>query len=229
MTLKFDADLFRIVFAAASTEETRYYLNGVNVEPHPSGVGVILVATDGHRLIAAYDETGTADAPAIIRLDKAALRLCKAERDQTRTIIVEGSDARIMDAPTGDEHGREIGLAYDVVIYGTFPDWRRVLPAPAADNKRVNDAFDSSLLAAMAAAGADFLASKARQDNVRGRVTAPAMRVVSTMVGSPALICWRGVDNAFGVLMPMRSDVPDALPPFMAAPAPVAAKVEVAA
>ena len=39
----------RAVLVAVSTEETRYYLNGINLEFTPDGV--IMAATDGHRMI----------------------------------------------------------------------------------------------------------------------------------------------------------------------------------
>lgn len=48
---------FAAAYVFASTEETRYYLNGVLVEPHPDG-GVLLVATDGHRMVAIKDDEG---------------------------------------------------------------------------------------------------------------------------------------------------------------------------
>lgn len=39
----------RAVLVAVSTEETRYYLNGINLEFTPDGV--TMAATDGHRMI----------------------------------------------------------------------------------------------------------------------------------------------------------------------------------
>lgn len=51
------ADLFRRTMMAQSTEETRYYLNGVRIEPCPEG-GVLLIATDGHRLLVFRDADG---------------------------------------------------------------------------------------------------------------------------------------------------------------------------
>lgn len=56
MNMTCNADLFRIAYSCVSTEETRYYLNGVHLEPHPCG-GAFMVATDGHRLIVVHDES----------------------------------------------------------------------------------------------------------------------------------------------------------------------------
>jgi len=58
-TLKIDH--LKAVFNAVSTEETRYYLCGVQVEINAKGT--TLVATNGHMLLAAHDETNTLDEP----------------------------------------------------------------------------------------------------------------------------------------------------------------------
>ena len=41
-------DVLRAALVCVSTEETRYYLRGVHVEPDADDV--VLVSTDGHRL-----------------------------------------------------------------------------------------------------------------------------------------------------------------------------------
>ena len=62
-----DADLFMRVRRAIGTEETRYYLTGVHVEPAPGG-GALMVATDGRVMLVARDPHGVAPAPAIVQL-----------------------------------------------------------------------------------------------------------------------------------------------------------------
>ena len=61
-------DYLRAVSYSVSKETYRYYLQGIYVEPHPV-CGVILVATDGHRLTAFYDRDGYAVRPAILSAD----------------------------------------------------------------------------------------------------------------------------------------------------------------
>jgi hypothetical protein len=39
---------------AVSTEKTRYYLNGIYIDPHKDG-GAVMTATDGHKLVSIYD------------------------------------------------------------------------------------------------------------------------------------------------------------------------------
>ena len=62
-----DADLFMRVRRAIGTEETRYYLTGVHVEPAPGG-GALMVATDGRVMLVARDPHGFVPAPAIVQL-----------------------------------------------------------------------------------------------------------------------------------------------------------------
>src|SRR5450759_523711 len=62
---------FRAANECRSTEETRYYLNGVYIAPHPDK-GVILTATDGHRLISLHDEAGKCSAAKIVNIDPQA-------------------------------------------------------------------------------------------------------------------------------------------------------------
>ena len=62
-----DADLFMRVRRAIGTEEIRYYLTGVHVEPAPGG-GALMVATDGRVMLVARDPNGVAPASAIVQL-----------------------------------------------------------------------------------------------------------------------------------------------------------------
>lgn len=55
------ARVFGAALLAVSTEETRFYLNGVYVSPCAAG-GVTAVATNGHLLVAIHDPSGEANA-----------------------------------------------------------------------------------------------------------------------------------------------------------------------
>ena len=78
--IRVNANLFRLAQMTVSTEETRYYLNGIFIQPH-AVQGVLLVSTDGHRMTVIHDETGHADQSAIVRLSPEALKLCKLSKD----------------------------------------------------------------------------------------------------------------------------------------------------
>src|SRR5690554_1106144 len=89
-----DASLFRVAAMFQSTEETRYYLNGVHIEQHQDE-GVFLVATDGHRLLVAHDVSGKIDGgTAIVHLGKDQLKACKEGRGETVPRRIVATDAK---------------------------------------------------------------------------------------------------------------------------------------
>ena len=110
---------------AISTEETRYYLNGVYMHVSESEDGPVLrcVATDGHRLarVDAPLPDGAADMPGIIVPRKTVNELRKLLDDDEAQIAVSVSETKVRFATP------EIMLT-SKVIDGTFPDYSRVIP-----------------------------------------------------------------------------------------------------
>lgn len=110
---------------AMSSEETRYYLNGIYFHATAEDGAPVLraVATDGHRL--ARMETpqpdGAADMPGVIVPRKGVTELHKLIEDNEVDIAVTLSDTKIR-------------FAFDDVVLtsklidGTFPDYQRVIP-----------------------------------------------------------------------------------------------------
>ncbi|MCV6823053.1 MULTISPECIES: DNA polymerase III subunit beta [Halocynthiibacter] len=111
---------------AISTEETRYYLNGVFMHIADAEGGKVLrcVATDGHRLarIDADLPEGAADMPGVIVPRKTVGELRKLLEDDDVQIAVSVSETKVRFATP------EITLT-SKVIDGTFPDYTRVIPA----------------------------------------------------------------------------------------------------
>ncbi|ARO15388.1 DNA polymerase III subunit beta [Ketogulonicigenium robustum] len=110
---------------AISTEETRYYLNGVYFHIATTEEGPVLraVATDGHRLarVDAALPDGAAGMPGVIVPRKTVGELRKLLEDDNALIAVSVSETKIRFAtPT-------ITLT-SKVIDGTFPDYTRVIP-----------------------------------------------------------------------------------------------------
>lgn len=108
------------VLWAASTEETRYYLNGLFL--HPEAGRTALVATDGYVLVRA--EIGIehpADAPEVI-LARKFCRLLLALAEGVKGPAHLAWDTGKIRAEIGDQ----VLLAKH--IHGTFPDYRRVIP-----------------------------------------------------------------------------------------------------
>ncbi|SEN80874.1 DNA polymerase III, beta subunit [Paracoccus alcaliphilus] len=112
---------------AISTEETRYYLNGVymHVAQSEDGSPVLrCVATDGHRLarIDAPLPDGAQDMPGVIVPRKTVAELRKLLDEDDADIAVSISETKVRFATA------ELTLT-SKVIDGTFPDYSRVIPA----------------------------------------------------------------------------------------------------
>jgi DNA polymerase-3 subunit beta len=110
---------------AISTEETRYYLNGIYVHTIDVGGATMLraVATDGHRL--ARVETpapdGSSGIPGVIVPRKAVAEILKLVESAGEDVQIELSPAKIR---------LTLGpvILTSKLIDGTFPDYQRVIP-----------------------------------------------------------------------------------------------------
>jgi DNA polymerase-3 subunit beta len=110
---------------AISTEETRYYLNGVYFHAADAGGTKVLraVATDGHRLarIDAALPEGASGLPGVIVPRKTVGELRKLLEDDDLSIAVSVSETKVRFATP------EVTLT-SKVIDGSFPDYARVIP-----------------------------------------------------------------------------------------------------
>jgi len=115
-------DLIDATRFAISTEETRYYLNGIYIHKAESGE-LCAVATDGHRLAMTRQAlpSGAAQMPSIILPRKAVSELRKLLDDFDGDVLIGLSETRAV-------------FRFGVVrltsklIDGTFPDYTRVIP-----------------------------------------------------------------------------------------------------
>jgi DNA polymerase-3 subunit beta len=122
------SDLKRLISKtqfAISTEETRYYLNGIYLHTAGSGKKLLLrgVATDGHRL-AQVDLAAPAGAegmPSIIIPRKTVGEVQRLIEDVDGEITIELSQAKIR-FTVGSV------VLTSKLIDGTFPDYARVIP-----------------------------------------------------------------------------------------------------
>lgn len=110
---------------AISTEETRYYLNGVYMHVSDADGGKVLrcVATDGHRLARIDSDLpeGASEMPGVIVPRKTVGELRKLLDDDEMDIAVSVSETKVRFATP------DITLT-SKVIDGTFPDYTRVIP-----------------------------------------------------------------------------------------------------
>jgi DNA polymerase-3 subunit beta len=122
------ADLIRLIDRtrfAISTEETRYYLNGIYLHATEQGGKPVLraVSTDGHRLarVELPLPDGAVGMPGIIVPRKAVVELRKLLDDASEPVEIALSENKIR-------------FAFDSVVLttklidGTFPDYARVIP-----------------------------------------------------------------------------------------------------
>jgi DNA polymerase-3 subunit beta len=110
---------------AISTEETRYYLNGIYFHVVGEGAEARLraVATDGHRLAKAEVAApeGSIGMPGIIVPRKTVGEIQKLLEDPESDVAISLSDAKIR-LSIGDL------VLTSKLIDGTFPDYERVIP-----------------------------------------------------------------------------------------------------
>jgi DNA polymerase-3 subunit beta len=186
--------------AAASTEQTRYYLKGVSLTM--VGADVLFVATDGHVLIALRHELDT-----------------ETERSWpgNGAIVPSALISQIKQTPASKRCGdvAEISFKDGVVtiavvggatyamaaIDGAFPDWRRVIPQTVSGELAQ---FDPALL------GVFVKARKALSNGQSKFVT------IGHNGHGPALVQFcDSEDDGFGVLMPIRGEAPTRVPSWV--------------
>ena len=218
MTFTISADLFRIAYKCVSTEETRYYLNGVYVQRAIDGAGALLVSTDGHRLLCVRDESATGDIPeggVIVSAVPAQVRSFKTSKEGDKS----GNRLRLTITPDGLPNGamscelnegeRPLGSVYLRAIDGTFPDWRRVVPV-INDEPQQTGIFNAAFVSDFADVGVEL-------SKWAGGARVTPMTMLCQRADAPALVRWDAAP-AFGVLMPLRVNADEiAMPAWMSA------------
>ncbi len=140
------ANMYAAAMEFASTDATRYYLQGVCIErAQGDNKGVLLIATDGAVMGVVNDAAGGCegdwpDLPSVIlMLSKEGLKACKSQGSESyRTIQIDVNPFRVdIVARYVDSRGCATNPAdCDIVftdhgatlIDGVFPDWRKVIP-----------------------------------------------------------------------------------------------------
>jgi DNA polymerase-3 subunit beta len=124
----------RLAAVTISTEETRYYLNGVYLHHSDAAGGLRVVSTDGHRMTI-YDARVPWGLTGVIAQTKTVALL--------RSALVRGGNREVSVAPyytkSNDGHANLVALRFICdnwtikakLIDGTFPDYRRVMPQPS--------------------------------------------------------------------------------------------------
>lgn len=120
---------------AISTEETRYYLNGIYLhKAERDGVDVLrAVATDGHRLASVEGPmpAGVDDLPGVIVPRKTVTELRKLIDESGDEVQISMSESKIRFA-------FDNAILTSKLIDGTFPDYQRVIPTGNDKNMEVD-------------------------------------------------------------------------------------------
>jgi DNA polymerase-3 subunit beta len=209
-TFEINVRALKAVACAVSSEETRYYLCGVNVEflSHT----VVMTATDGHGMIVArHKNLSLQHAPVIIPA-KLIARIKLHKSTEMGALIIDGGKLTV------DYMGEIYG---DNAIDGTFPDYRRVFPKEVSG---VAAQYASDQVAVFTKARRIMLANnKAQSPHIHHNGLDPAIVDVMEHGHSVEMV---------GVLMPFREPKGARGPYYSWAteyPAPVTVQTAVAA
>lgn len=188
-------NLLKAVNLAVSNDETRYYLHGVNIQTTPKGI--VLAATDGKRMIVARQKyVDGVDAPDGVIREAPALNII-VPRDLIAKIKTTRKSSDYAELLFADG---KVTLTLDGVsvssgvIDGTFPDYRRVIPA-TTDGALAQ--FDPSQLITFQKAAA--LVDGSPVPTLHHNGDAPALVTIKTTDDRDAF-------EIFGVLMPCRAN-----------------------
>ena len=182
-SIQFDFRALKACALCASTEQTRYYLGGVFVEL--SDCGLLTVATDGHRLIAArpeYNAAGPNEPRFGIIIPSDVIARLKMNRYQNLgDLVCDASGWRLI--------YDDVALGFKP-IDGTFPDWRRIVPSETSgETAQFNPKYLTDFAKAAKIMGSGSFITVAH--NGQG----------------PGLVTLQGDFEAFGVLMPFRASI----------------------
>lgn len=192
--ITFNATKLAAVSLAQSTEATRYYLNGVYFE------GKLAVATDGHMLTCAYDENAVCEEPGIYPVSKKAFAALKHKN----AIAMEIADGILKVLAHGNE---VLHMEPCKPIDGTFPDWRRVVPAFRHGAAMVPGSFMTPVM--------DRVCQTAKIFQKFGNFS-----MFGTDERSPYIVAYGSAPDVFSVAMPCRGVTAlQSAPAWAAAPA----------
>jgi len=184
----------------ASDDDTRYYLEGVAIQPTPKA-GAYLVATNGHAMGVMRlegDQAMALYAGFILSADKTIRAAVKCGKREQAWIICRHDRADIVRlgaamSPTMDDVATApVSLsipAATAYIDGTFPDWRRVLPPPITGKREGQHGTGAEYCAAVRP---DLLARFQREDKP----------VSFDWNGVDAMMIDNGDERFIGVVMP---------------------------
>lgn len=165
--------MLKAALVCASTEQARYYLNGVYVDPKG-----YLVTTDGHRAFVGKIDLGDADPFGgwIIPRDAIKQALTGYKSD-----TIEITQTRV-------------GVVSCQPVDGSFPDWRRIVPGDMSGEMAQ---FNPSYVADMGKMGEMLTGKRKAGSGLSAHIHHNGE--------APAAVTFPGCEDAFAILMPIRT------------------------
>jgi DNA polymerase-3 subunit beta len=185
----------KALLICAAKNDIRYYLNGIHFESTPHGI--IAASTDGHRLLCVNLPTEQAEGIKAL-IPRALIEAAVKTKAPTIDVMIEGHQVTLSSA------GQNVSGS---ITDGVFPDFRRVIPEKVSGIQ--GNEFNNEYLV-------DF-------DKI-GKLINGGKASVLQNSGSAALVKF-DCDNAIGVLMPFKHELPTSLtrPAWIELPAPLQA------
>ena len=202
MKITIDHSIIKALLICTAKQDIRYYLNGVSVDARANG-DVVLVATDGHRLLAypvAVDNI-EALAPGEYIIPRETLEAVKPAKAGRITLPIHIDITTAPDTPDPERVGVTIKgktsitvtgatSAVTAPIDGKFPDWRRIVPASTSGE--------------LAQFNADYVSGFGDVCKLLGGSYGP---YINHNGGAPAVVT--NLPGALGLIMPFRLDGDD--------------------
>lgn len=202
-------DTLRALLTHAGERDVRFYLNGVCLDT--TGPAPVFVATDGARMLVVRAEPLVSTLPpgcyVIPRAMLEAVKPVKLSRGQSNAPVTLTVLAPVAGADTGRAELVGATTASAPLVDGRFPDWRRVVPSKLTGKPCQ---YNTDYLADFGTVARLLVSAK------RGEMVFPTFAHNGESGGSrmdAALVTFPRSPDAFGVLMPMRTDpVPTVAP-----------------
>lgn len=203
-------DTLRALLTVAGERDVRFYLNGICLDT--TGPAPVFVATDGCRMLVvrvSLASTLPRGCYVIPRAMLEAVKPVKLGRGQGDAPVTLTVLAPVAGTDTGRAELVGATTASAPLVDGRFPDWRRVVPSNLTGKPAQ---YNMDYLADLGTA-ARLLAGAKRTEACFPVIAHNGCVSGRTDVHGSALVSFPRTPDAFGVLMPMRTDsVPTVAP-----------------
>ncbi len=201
--IRFQAKYLRPLSQFKAKLDIRWYLNAILAEPHPQG-GAMLVATNGHMLMAIHDAQAVCSQSVLFDPDNGAISAAgKRIRLGTRWVDVNPYTGRLVVRERMQTKGgpaeREIYAQAGSAILPSaekFPIWRKVIPDFSKLKHGPMDVIQGNYLRKIMDAHP--------LDSRGGR----AVNLWQADEHGPVIVQFSGASEMIAVLMPMRDEMP---------------------